>query len=241
MRYSKMKLQRLLLGVLLAVCAVALYAQPKVRREVDFGVMGGAALSKYALYPKITQDQSLGATAGLSFRYIEEKYFGLQAEVQYTRRGMNDRYEDFPELQYEHLFHYLEVPVLAHIYFPMGRRNEISVDLGPKVGYLFADKEVSNVDGNADFEALKANTTHGYPHHGMAADRKFDYGIVAGLGYEFRFSQQVSLQLHGRYYYGLGNMYKDTKADVFELSNVGVIQIGATLWFRHFIRLKKNN
>lgn len=237
MRYSR----RLCVLLFVATLSAALWAQPKVRREVDFGVKGGAAMSKYALYPKITQDQSVGATAGVAVRYIEEKYFGLQAEVLYTRRGMNDRYEDFPELQYEHYFHYLEVPVLAHIYFPMGKRNEIAVDLGPKVGYLIADKEVSNLDGNADFENLKHKASHGYAHHGLAPDRKFDYGIVARLGYEFRFGNKTSLQLHGGYYYGLGNLYKDTKADIFELSNVGVVEIGATFWIHHFVKIKKTN
>ena len=73
----------------------------------------------------------------------------------------------------------------------------------------------------------------------MPVSRKFDYGIQAGLGYEFKFGRKVSLQLQGRYYYGLANIWPDSKADEFEQSSNQSIQIVAALWWHHFIRGKK--
>ena len=53
-----------------------------------------------------------------------------------------------------------------------------------------------------------------------------------GLGYEFKINKEISVQLQGRYYFGLGNMFPDSKADVYETSNNHQIQIVAAVWFR---------
>ena len=78
----------LLLGQCLMLMA---WAQPKVPRELQFGALGGANLSSYTFNPSVTQDKSLGYTAGVGVRYVEEKFFALQGELLLTRRGMKDR------------------------------------------------------------------------------------------------------------------------------------------------------
>ena len=47
----------------------------------------------------------------------------------------------------------------------------------------------------------------------MPIDRKFDYGILGGAGVEFIIRRKHSIMLEGRYYFGLGNIYKDSKRD----------------------------
>lgn len=191
-------------------------------------------MSSYSFSPTVTQGQALGYTAGVAARYIEEKYFGLQAEFLVTRRGVKDRFDEYPDLSYQRNFTYVELPVLAHVYFAAGKKNEISFDIGPKLGFYLFDKEDSQLSGD-DWETIKNKSSHGYQHHDMDVTKKFDYGIQAGLGYEFKFNKELSLQLQGRYYFGLGNMFPDTKADVFENSNNQQIQIVAALWFRQHI------
>ena len=80
-----MKRSLLLLIVLVQGLLVA-WAQPKVPREFQYGIIGGANLSSYTFNPSVTQDKSVGYTAGVAMRYIEEKYFGLQGEFLITRR-----------------------------------------------------------------------------------------------------------------------------------------------------------
>ena len=65
----------------------------------------------------------------------------------------------------------------------------------------------------------------------MAVENKFDYGIAVGLGAEYSIPKAGHILLEGRYYYGLGNLYGDTKRDFFGSSNFGNIVIKLTYLF----------
>ena len=213
-------------------------AQTRIPREVHFGVIGGANLSQYSFLPTVTQKMAQGYTGGVAVRYIEETLFGLQTELLLTKRGFKDYYEEYPDLQFSRSLLYIEVPVMAHVYFKMGKHNEIAFDAGPKIGWYLSDKIDSNLPANFGEEGSEY-TVKVTAHHWMEVSRKFDYGIQAGLGYEFKFGPKASLQLQGRYYYGLANIWPDTKADEFEQSSNQSIQIVAALWWHHTIRGKK--
>ena len=224
---------------LLCVVGVAeASAQTRIPREVHVGVIGGANLSSYSFIPRITQRMTQGYLGGVAVRYIEETFFGLQGELLLTQRGYKDYYETYPDLHFERTLTYVELPVMAHVYFKMGKRNEIAFDVGPKLAWFVSDATDSNLP--ADFgQEGSAYTASVTAHHTLPVSRKFDYGIQAGLGYEFKFSNKVSLQLQGRYYYGLANIWPDTKADEFEQSSNQSIQIVMALWWHHTIRVKK--
>lgn len=220
--------------ILLAALGTAAVAQPRVPRHVDLGVTGGATLSSYSFKPTVTQDKAKGYALGLAARYVEEKFFGLQAEALLARRGYRDRYDRFPQYEFERDLTYLEVPVLAHIYFPLGRRSEIALDLGPKFGMFLWDKTERRLPD--DF-AQPGSETQNYQaaHHSMAVHNNFDYGIQAGLGYEFKAGRHLSFQLSGRYYFGLGNIFPDEKSDTFETSSNQHVQILLTVWWKKYL------
>jgi len=223
---------------LLPLCRNELAAQTRIPREVHIGLIGGANLSQYSFQPKVTQQMSTGYTAGVAVRYIEETFFGLQAELLLTERGFADFYELLPDLNFERKLTYIELPLMAHVYFKMGKRNEIAVDAGPKIAWYLSDRVSTNMPDDFGHEGTEYEG-YTYLHHTLPVSKKFDYGIQAGLGYEFKFSQKVSLGLQGRYYFGLGNLWPDSKADDFELSSNSSIQIVASLWWHHIIRGKK--
>lgn len=214
-------------------------AQTRIPREVSVGVIGGANLSDYDFHPSVDTQLSKGYTMGVAVRYIEETYFGLQTELLLTQRGFADYYEDFQELNFERKLTYVELPVMAHIYFKMGQKNEIAVDMGPKFGWFLTDSSKDNLPpdfGQPDTPSEAYSTLH---HTLPLGERKFDYGIQAGLGYEFKFSPLMSMQLQGRYYYGLANIWPDTKADNFQQSSNQSIQVVVSFWWKHVIRGKK--
>lgn len=234
---QKMVTSLLALLLVLAGCS-QLSAQKRIPREVHLGVIGGANLSEYTLYPRVTQKLTQGYTGGVAVRYIEETLFGLQAELLLTQRGFTDYYEQHQDWQFSRTLTYVEVPVMAHIYFKVGDKHEVIVDMGPKLGFYLSDNVMDQMP--ADFGQIGSETeTYTSEHHSLAVTKKFDYGIQAGLGYEFKFSDKMSMQLQGRYYYGLGNIWPDTKADIFEQSSNQSIQIVMSLWWRHTIRGKK--
>jgi hypothetical protein len=65
----------------------------------------------------------------------------------------------------------------------------------------------------------------------MAVENKFDYGITAGVGLEYSNPHIGHILLEGRYYYGLGDMYGNSKRDYFGRSNFSNIIIKVTYLF----------
>jgi hypothetical protein len=101
--------------------------------------------------------------------------------------------------------------------------------IGPQIGFFLKENTNTNiVPGIAPTEprasAVVAQET-------MPVEKKFDYGIVGGAGIEFSMPKVGHFLLEGRYYYGLGNIYGNTKSDYFGKSNFGQIVIKATYLF----------
>ena len=65
----------------------------------------------------------------------------------------------------------------------------------------------------------------------MPIENKFDYGIAAGLGLEYSKSRLGHFLLEARYYYGLGDIYGNSKRDFFGKSNFNNIVIKAAWMF----------
>lgn len=93
---------------------------------------------------------------------------------------------------------------------------------------------------NFNFEDINLDdrVNHTVAQDTMAVENKFDYGIVAGLGVEYSHPKVGHFQLEARYYYGLGNIYGDSKKDYFGKSNFGNIIVKLTYLF-DIIRTKK--
>ena len=65
----------------------------------------------------------------------------------------------------------------------------------------------------------------------MKVENKLDYGITAGIGAELHVKNIGRFQLEARYYYGLGNLYGDSKRDYFASSRSANITIRAAYLF----------
>ena len=114
--------------------------------EFTVGVKGGTTLSRVSFTPTVTQSLLLGYTGGVSVRYIEEKYFGLIAEVNFTQCGWNETFEEDP-YTYNHTLNYITVPFLTHFFFG-NRVVRGFINAGPQVGFLLGDSYESNFDVN---------------------------------------------------------------------------------------------
>ena len=67
-----------------------------------------------------------------------------------------------------------------------------------------------NIDDRANKEVTQ---------YGMVVENKFDYGIAAGLGMEYSVPRVGHFIVEGRYNFGLGNLFGDSKRDYFSKSN----------------------
>lgn len=237
---------RYIVFVLLFSCATVASAQiGQHRNDFSIGVNGGYTLSNVGFTPKVTQSLLGGTTAGLSWRYVCEKYFSticsIYGEVNYTQMGWKERIlttdnqpvinavSGLPE-QYSRTLNYLQVPVFAHLAWGKEHSGmQFFFQLGPQFGYLLSEKTITNFNFKDRNTADRSNVV--CAQDTMAVENKFDYGIAAGAGVELSLRRVGHFLLEGRYYYGLGNIYGDSKRDYFSKSNNSSIVVKLTYLF----------
>ena len=213
------------------VLTPAINAQTHYKPHLSVGFKGGMTMSEMSFSPSVKQSFNNGTTGAVTFRYTEEKLFGLIAEIGWAQRGWKEKFEDSP-CQYSRSLTYLKLPLLTHIYFG-SPRFKCFVNLGPEFDFMISE----NISSNFDYrDPLKAE---GFPSEArmtqqMAMDikNKFDYGITGGVGIEFYLTPRNSVTLEGRYYFGLGNLFPAAKADTFSASRNTSIEITLGYNFR---------
>lgn len=239
-------MRRLIMAAALAFIFTAVSAQiGKYRNDLSIGVNGGYVLSNVGFNPKVNQKQHGGITGGVSFRYVCEKYFStvcaVQAEVNYAKIGWTEKILDINDApvinsvtgvaeQYSRTMNYIQIPVFAHLGWGKEKKGvQFFFQAGPQIGFCLSE----STSMNFDFD--KRNTTDRVndivAQDTMAVENRFDYGIAAGLGLEYSHPKVGHFQVEARYYYGLGNIYGDSKKDYFGKSNFGNIVIKMTYLF----------
>ena len=202
--------------------------------QAGFGTSTNASPFKTSLWQQYQ--------GGVSVRYLTERNLGLIVEMNYSQQGWKQNFVDKNEvnvelqelqkqLEHSHQLNYFEIPFLTHIYF--GNKVRFFINLGPKIGLLLSEKETFNdklLDYLASGDIPGKMVTEQYF---MKADRKFDYGIMAGLGMEFQ-TGIGNFALEGRYTFGLADFYSNSKADHFQQSANRVIGIKATYYVKLF-------
>ena len=215
------------------------------RNDLAIGVNGGYMLSNVGFVPKVNQTFHGGYTGGLSIRYVCEKYFNsicsIYAELNYAQMGWKedilDR-EDQPVINeetqqaesYSRTLNYVQLPVFARLGWGKEQKGfQFFFQAGPQLGYYQNDKVTKNFDLDKRNNWMRANDE--VHQDTMAVENKLDYGIAAGIGMEYSFPKLGHFMLEARYYYGLGNIYKDTKRDYFGKSNNSSIIVKLTYLF----------
>ena len=234
-----------LLGIFLML-PFALYAQiGKHRNDLAIGVNGGYVLSNVGFTPTVSQGMHGGITGGLSLRYVCEKYFStvcsIQAEVNYAILGWKEDIRDRDNHsvinpvtnvaeRYSRTIRYLQIPVFAHLAWGKEEKGmQFFFQAGPQFGLFLGESTSTNFTPSNLNLTDRSNKT--VAQYSMDVENKFDYGIAGGLGVEYSVPKAGHFQFEGRYYYGLGNLYGDSKKDYFSKSNFGNIVIKLTYLF----------
>lgn len=235
-------MKKLLFLLVFLLPAVA-FAQIGEHRSVfSIGANGGYVLSNVGFTPSVTQGWHGGVTGGLSLRYTCEKYFNticsVSAEVNYASIGWKEDIQTALDQavigdqgaaeKYERTINYVQIPIFAHLAWGREQRGfNVFLNLGPQFGLYLNDKIKKNYnEPNVSGENGRGNTVTA--QETMPIEKKFDYGIAGGVGGEWSNPKLGHFLLEARYYYGLGNIYGDSKRDYFGKSNFGNIVIKAT-------------
>jgi hypothetical protein len=209
------------LGLILLFTVFVSYSQKyEFQPEWAFGVNGGATFSKMRFYPKIPQDLLIQGEGGITLRYISEKHFGIQCELNYSLRGWTEQTDTITHFnKYARSLTYLELPLMTHLYFDLGKRVRLVFNVGPQIGYYLSEKTLKK----------EINTTSGeyLEYYDQHVQQKFDYGIGGGMGFETR-TGIGSFILEGRYYFGLSDIFRSSKADYLQASSSQTIEIKLT-------------
>ena len=239
---------------LLALCLLAFLPYTATAQvgdyRTDFAIGGSAGyvMSNVGFVPDVPQGWLPGYTAGLSVRYTCEKYFSsicsIVGEVNVTQTGWKedirdanndpvyyyDDAEKMNPLNYERKITYVQIPFLARLGWGRERKGlQAFIQAGPQIGFYLSESTKTNVmlgHGTANQRASQV-----VAQDTLAVQNKFDYGIAAGACIELSLPKVGHFILEGRYYYGLGNIFKNSKSDYFGKSNYGQIVIKATYLF----------
>ena len=233
-------MRNFIISAILSIVPVAMTAQiGEHRNDLAIGFNGGLNMSSVSFTPKVSQAKLNGITGGLSVRYVCEKYFStvcsLYGEINYSQMGWKEDIVDVNDMpvintatglpeEYSRTVNYIQVPLMAHLAW--GREQKgfaFFVNLGPQFGIYMSESTKTNFDFSDRNAAHSVNPV--CAQDTMAVENKFDYGIAAGAGIEFSHPKVGHFLLEGRYYYGLGNIYGDSKRDYFGSSNFGTITV----------------
>jgi len=217
-------MKKILLGIIcLLLCQVSFAQRSDFQDELAIGVNAGVTLSKMRFTPSRPQDMLQQGSGGISTRYISEKHFGIQAELNYSLRGWKERTDTVINLnRYSRSLAYIELPVMTHIYFNLGKRARLVFNVGPQIGFNIGEKEQEKV-----INTTPEQTEESFSYYNLKVERAFDYGIGGGGGLEIRTGIGLFI-LEGRYYFGLSDVFNNTRSDFFQSSAHQVIGVKLT-------------
>ena len=202
----------MLLATFSTTCIKAQVESP--RSMLEIGISGGANLNRMEFQPSIRQKLLQGYNGGISARYTSEKYFSMicaaQVEVNFSQRGMKEDFDDGTLNNYIRRLNYIEIPLFAHVSWGKEQKGfQFFLNLGPQFGFLLNGSE----EYNGEWETANRPSSI-RPLYGKAIENKFEYGIAGGLGLEYK-SKIGNFFIEGRYYYGLSDVFHNSKTDDF--------------------------
>lgn len=218
------------------------------RNDFAVGVNVGYNMSSVGFNPDIPQKQLGGLQGGITVRYTCEKYFksicSLVAELNISQMGWNEDIKDVNDEpvineytglaeEFKRQITYIQLPLLARLGWGRERKGfQGFFQLGPQFGYYLSDKITTNFDYYKRNYGDRASAASQYAWQDtLAIKHKFDYGISAGVGMEYSHPKVGHFILEARYYYGLGDMFGNSKRDDFGRSNNQAITVKLTYLF----------
>lgn len=227
-------MKRLLLLVLLPLAfAGQLLAQNgEFEKKLYIGVGGGVLSSTIDFVPRKAQLFNMGMHGGVSAKFISEKHLGFILELNYMQKGWTEEFDEDVDYEYQRTLNYVELPFMTHVYF--GDKFRFVFNAGPQIAFMIGDSyKINNSYANYLNEIRELTPDDPTVAQYDAKLRKFDYGLTGGMGMELNTAIGM-MQLEGRYYFGLGDIFenRDSKNKIFSRSANRNIEAKLTYYFR---------
>lgn len=213
--YFKVKVPAVLL--LLLLISQPLWAQVgKPRTDLAIGGSAGFIMNKVTFNPSIKQSFKNGFTGGFTARYTCELYFkmicGFQCELNFAQAGWKEKSVTGGGT-YQRTINYLQMPLLSCLGFGRERGGVKGfLVIGPQLGFCIGESDKQSGDGSGFVpQQLVGNLNQ----HEIKVQKKFEYGITGGLGMDVSTKRGHHFIIEGRYFYGLSDIFSNTKKDPF--------------------------
>ena len=120
---------------------------------------------------------------------------------------------------------YIQLPVFARLAWGKEQKGlQFFFQAGPQIGFCIGDNSKRSSQWTTDEQGVPLRPNNVVAQYDLDIERKFDYGIAGGLGLEYN-SPVGHFIFEGRYYYGLADMFGNSKKDPFARSANGTIHV----------------
>ena len=185
----------------LLLLASGLFAQSKSYIGVKGGYNIGSAFIKHSLN-RVTVKEGFksGFHVGLTTVHYLEKHVGLQAELNYTKKGWIQKFDSGEKFIQD--LNYVELPILVNVYFG-SRKTRPFINVGTFIEYLVSDSN----------NGLPIDTTGSDFYYFQAErDKKFGYGLTAGGGF-YQDIGSGTIVIEGRFTFNNSNVFESGTLD----------------------------
>ena len=128
--------------------------------------------------------------AGLSVEFRLSDVFFLNSGAIFSSKGYN--YSSYNDIEEKGAAQYIDIPLLASVRFPAGKRAKFQVNVGPYIALCVGGKVSDEYRYNWGMSGEKL-----YDEPFSSVYNSLDYGLQAGLGLDLAFNYHlgVSYQL----------------------------------------------
>lgn len=228
-------MKRIILTTITAL-ATTLSATAQVgefRNDLAIGGNAGINLNRISFDPHVSQQFHIGPEIGAGIRYTCERYFKLvcaiQTEINFSQKGWKETMND-NQHTYSRTSNYINIPFLARLGYGHERKGFMGYLLaGPQLGFFLSESQSYTGDWSDEYKASIQD--HRTAQHDISITKKFEYGITAGAGIEYSHPKAGHFSLDARYFFGLSDIFGNSKKDVFGRSANTSITIKLSYYF----------
>lgn len=216
--------KRIIPFILLWWAVLSAHAQYNfLQPELGIGISQGVnLLPRVGFKPKVKQAFDVRYHGGITLRYVIQKHFGLQAEINYTQLGWKETDDNGT---FKRRLDYIEIPFLSHLVF--GRKTARAIiHLGPEIRFLAGE----SVSGD----------TNGGTQRALPVARRFDFGLTAGTGLEIKTQKAGFFLLEARYNFGITDLFDSNPGADFTRSGNQNILVSFTYLY-DVLKFKKHH
>lgn len=220
-----MEKRRLLLAFALMI---TLFANAQWR----VGVTAGADYNVFSIDKQymadVLFDGRWGVTYGVTGQYNFTDWFGVRADFNLTQKNYRMHRANIEEVDLKYRNTYLQLPVMASFSFG-GKKLRGFCNLGVYGGYWVhsyrSGKDINSFTGQS-FDIK------GKVEFDSDRDKRWDCGLVGGVGMEYRFAEHWAAQVEVRHYYSTTSTTKQYMRNKdYRYHSTTAIQLGASYIF----------